>query len=182
MRINVTFILCVLLLGAKSIFAQTDTTAKPLVWDIQPSFNGTIMYLDVPYIGHADTIEYLTLNVSKNTGASRPAFISVMMQSPINQQKGMFLTYSKPGVVGTHIEPQQELTTKMEFQDCNSDFCTIRIVDGYAKRGDKKQTVDIFAEFLKYDYVMFLFFFPDGSHKSVAVPLKSFQEQWKTLK
>ncbi|HET9135807.1 MAG TPA: hypothetical protein VFO76_04155 [Candidatus Kapabacteria bacterium] len=170
------------LLFAKVCFAQTDTTTKPLVWDIQPSFNGTIMYLDVPYIGHADTIEYLTLNVSKNTGASRPAFISVMMQSPIDQQKGMFLTYSKPAANATHLEPQQELTTKMEFQDCNSDFCTVRIIDGFAKRGEKKQTADIFSEFLKYDYVMFLFFFPDGSHKSVAVPLKSFQQQWKTLK
>jgi hypothetical protein len=174
------FLILLFILLSKVCFAQSDTT-KPLVWDIQPSFNGTIMYLDVPYIGHADTMEYLTLNASKNTGASRPAFISIMMQSPIDQKKGLFLTYGKKGS-GTHVEPDQSLTTTFDFQDCNSDFCTVRIVDGFTKRGEKKQTVDIFSEFLKYDYVIFLFFFPDGSHKSISVPLKSFQEQWKSLK
>ena len=69
---------------------------------------------------------------------------------------------------------------RIQFEKCNNEYCTATVVDGYAYHDDGVKE-DIFQKFLDFDHVLFLFIYPDGSHKSVAVPLFSFKDQYKKL-
>jgi hypothetical protein len=43
------------------------------------------------------------------------------------------------------------------------------------------EKIDIYQRFMEFDHVYFMLVYPDGSHKSIAVPLNSFKEQYKAI-
>jgi hypothetical protein len=80
------------------------------------------------------------------------------------------------------MELEKGLPVRLPFESCDDEkkICTAKIVGGYAT--DKEnQKVDIFKKFMDFDHVLFLFVYPDGSHKSVAIPLFKFKEQYAGL-
>lgn len=169
--------------NADSIKSFADAAVNAVKWDIQKAEKGTLMFLDVPYQrDNYDSVEYLTLTVAKNKSVTRPAFISVIIPSNVNQANGIFVKFSK--TVKKDGEWAMEMgkgnPVRVNFERCNDETCTARIIDGYVSEDNGEQR-DIFQKFLNFDHVLFLFIYPDGTHKSVAVPLFSFKEQYKTL-
>ena len=79
------------------------------------------------------------------------------------------------------IELEKGNTLNIHFEQCNEETCIIRLIDGYAVNEKTKEKIDIFQKLLIFDHVYFLFGYPDGSHKSVGIPLYSFKEQYNTI-
>jgi hypothetical protein len=169
--------------NADNIKAQADAAVKTFKWDIQKADKGTLMFLDVPYQrDNVDSLEYLTLTVAKDKTKQRPDFISVIIPNNIVQSNGIFVTFAKTATKNGQqtMELQKEKPVRVIFELCNDETCTARIIDGYASNDDGTQQ-DIFQKFLNFDHVLFLFIYADGTHKSVAVPLFSFKEQYENL-
>ncbi|MBS1689613.1 MAG: hypothetical protein JSS96_12875 [Bacteroidetes bacterium] len=169
--------------NADSIRALADAAVNAVKWDIQKAEKGTLMFLDIPYQrDNSDSIEYLTLTVAKNKSDPRPAFISIIIPNNVVQANGIFVKFSKTVKKNGQwaMEMEKGNPVRVKFERCNDETCTARIINGYVSEEDGKQQ-DIFQKFLNFDHVLFLFIYPDGTHKSVAVPLFSFQEQYKSL-
>lgn len=182
-----------ILLFVDSVFAQNKDSIKALaeaaiksfIWDIEKSDKGTLMFLDVPYTReNHDSAEYLSLIVAKNKSEKRPEFISVIIPNNIVQSNGIFVkfanTVTKKGK-DREMVMEKGNPKRINFERCNNEDCTARIIGSYLTDEKTNEKIDIFQNFLDFDYVLFLFIYPDGSHKSVAVPLFSFKQQYKTL-
>jgi hypothetical protein len=160
-----------------------DAAVKSFTWDLQQEARGTLMFLDVPYKrDNSDVSEVMTLTVAKDKSKKRPEFISVIIPSNVVQSNGIFIKFSK--TVTKNGERSMELENaepvRVLFEKCDNEVCKARMLDGYATEEDGKK-VDIFQKFLDFNHVLFLFVYPDGSHKSLAVPLFSFKEQYRKL-
>jgi hypothetical protein len=189
MKILATIILTILL--TSGAFAQNknslknaaDRAVKAFTWDIQKSDKGSLMFLDVPYTKEGkDSAEYLSLTVAKAKSKERPDFISVIIPNNIVQSNGIFIKFAKTVTKNGDwtMEMEKGNPVRINFEQCDEADCTARIIDGYATHdGGKKE--DVFKKFMDFDHVLFLFVYPDGSYKSVAVPLFSFKQQYKTL-
>ena len=152
-------------------------------WDIETLEKGSMMFLDVAYQRNGtDSTEFLTLTVAKDKTKERPAFISIIIPNNIVQSNGIFITFANSVTRdgARTMELTKEKPVRIKFEKCGDETCTARIIDGYGSR-DSGETVDIFQKFLDFDHALFLFIYEDGSHKSVAVPLFSFKEQYKKL-
>ncbi len=169
--------------NADSLKASGDAAVKAFTWDIQKAERGTLMFLDVPYQrNNSDSTEYLTLTVAKDKTKDRPEIISIIIPNNIVQSNGLFIKFAKS--VTKNGERTMELEkgnpVRIQFEKCNNETCTARVINGYASH-DNGEKEDIFQKFLDFDHVLFLFIYSDGSHKSVAVPLFSFKQQYKAL-
>lgn len=185
------FVIVSSLLLTSSVFSQTqdsikkmaDAAVKSFTWDIEKAEKGTLMFLDVSYVrDNSDSTEYLTLTVAKGKAKDRPDFISVIIPNNVVQSNGIFVKFAN--TVSKNGERSMELDkgtpVRVNFEKCSDETCTARMIDGYALHDNGDQE-DIFKKFLHFDHVLFLFIYPDGSHKSVAVPLFSFKQQYQTL-
>ena len=184
-----TVILSLLLLAntysqnADTSKAAADALEKIFTWDIEKTEKGTLMFLDVAYQrNNSDSTEYLTLTVAKNKTKDRPGFISIIIPNNIVHSNGIFIAFANSVVKNgaRTMELETGKPVRIQLERCGDETCTARVVDGYASR-DSGEKVDIFQKFLDYDHVLFLFIYADGSHKSVAVPLAIFKEQYKKL-
>ncbi|MDP9042810.1 MAG: hypothetical protein M3N30_12580 [Bacteroidota bacterium] len=168
-----------------SIKLLADAAKKAFTWDIQKSDKGTLMFLDVAYtLEGQDSTEYLTLTVAKNLADARPEFISVIIPNNIVQSNGIFIAFArtvKSPDGNTTMQMVKGNTYRIPFEGCHSETCTARIMNGYISDDKTNQQVDLFQKFLDFDHVLFLFIYADGSHKSVAIPLFSFKQQYKAL-
>jgi len=189
MKTFLTIILILLLIDnsysqtTDSLRAAADSAVKIFTWDIQKAERGTLMFLDVPYQrDNSDSTEYLTLTVAKDKTKARPEFISIIIPNNIVQSNGLFIKFAKSmtknGEMTMDLEKGKPV--RIQFEKCNDETCTARVINGYASH-DSGEREDIFQKFLDFDHVLFLFIYPDGSHKSVAVPLFSFKQQYKSL-
>jgi hypothetical protein len=171
--------------SADSLKMLADAAVKAFTWDLQRTNKGTLMFLDVPFTREGlDSAEYLTLTVAKNKSAERPEWISVIIPGNIIQSNGIFIAFAntiKTSDGLSKMELEKKSTRKIAFESCKGKTCTARILEGYLSDEKTGEPVDIFQKFLDYDHVLFLFTYPDGSHKSVAIPLFSFKEQYKKL-
>ena len=144
-----------------------------------------MMFLDVPYTRDGqDSAEYLTLTVAKNKSAERPEWISVIIPDNIVQSNGIFIAFAntiKTPEGDAKMELEKKSTKRIAFEGCSKGTCTARILGGYLKDEKTGEQQDILEEFLDYDHVLFLFTYADGTHKSVAVPLFSFKQQYQKL-
>ena len=160
-----------------------EEAVKAFTWDIQKAERGTLMFLDVPYQrDNSDSTEYLSLTVAKDKTKQRPDFISVIVPNNVVQSNGIFITFAKTVTKNGNqaMELQKAEPVRLNFENCDDETCTARVIDGYATH-DNGVKEDIFQKFQTFDHVLFLFIYPDGSHKSVAVPLFSFKQQYKKL-
>jgi hypothetical protein len=176
---------CAFSQNSDSIKVLADQAVKMFTWDIQKAKRGNLMFLDVPYKqDNQDSAEYLTLTVAKTYSGKRPEFISIIIPGNVVQANGIFLAFAK-----TSKDENGEWRSDMEkvnpvrvhFEKCADQICTARILDGYVIDEESKEKIDIFQKFEDFDHVYFLFIYPDGSHKSISVPLFSFKEQYKSL-
>ena len=170
----------------EDIKVQADSAIKSFHWDIQKSERGTLMFLDVPYTKDGqNSAEYLTLTIAKDKSKNRPDFISVIIPSNIVQSNGIFIKFAKTVKTnenpGWKMELEKGNPVRVNFEKCNDETCNARIISGYIVDEKTTDQLDIFQKFLDFDHVLFLFIYPDGSHKSVAIPLFSFKEQYKQL-
>ena len=171
--------------SADSLKRLADAAIKAFTWDLQKSDKGALMFLDVPYTRDGqDSAEYLTLTVAKNKSAERPEWISVIVPSNIVQANGIFIAFAntiKTPDGMSKMELEKKSTRRIALEGCKGSTCTARILEGYLSDEKTGEPVDIFQNFLDYDQVLFLFTYADGTHKSVAVPLFTFKEQYKKL-
>ncbi|HEY9004384.1 MAG TPA: hypothetical protein VIM89_23710 [Mucilaginibacter sp.] len=185
-------LLCILIISCsiKITYAQqtdikalADSAVKSFTWDIQKEAKGAMMFLDIPY-DHDGKTEYLSLTVAKDKLKDRPAFISVIVPSGLNQSNGIFMAFAN-SVKSASGEPKLELvkgtSLRLNFERCDDKDCTARIINGYWNDKEDNKQVDVLKDFFEYDHVLFLILYNDGSHKSIAVPLFSFKKQYKTL-
>jgi len=170
------------------IKAVADAAVKSFTWDIQQEQRGALMFLDVPYQrDNQKEAEYLTLTVAKDKTQKRPEFISIIIPNNVVQANGVFIKFAKTTKInedpGWKTELEKGNPVRVAFEKCSEEkqTCTARIIGGYLIDEETKEKVDIFQKFLDCDHVYFLFVYPDGSHKSVGVPLFSFKDQYKTL-
>jgi len=169
--------------SADSLKAAADAAVKVFTWDIQKAERGTLMFLDVPYQrDNFDSTEYLTLTVAKDKTKQRPEFISIIIPSNVVQSNGIFIKFAKSVTKDGErtMELEKGNPVRIQFEKCNAETCTARIINGYASQ-DNGEKEDIFQKLLDFDHVLFLFVYSDGSYKSVAVPLFSFKQQYKAL-
>jgi hypothetical protein len=185
-----------ILVGANSAFSQDqdsskaglDLLVKTFTWDIEKVPRGTLMFLDVPYQrDNQDSLEYLTLTVAKDRSQDRPAFISLIIPNNVVQQDGVFLAFAKSVKTdqspGWQIELEKADPLRIAFESCSAEkqTCTARIPGGYLTNEKTKEKIDVFQKFLDFDHAYFMVVYPDGSHKSIGVPLFSFKQQYKLL-
>ncbi|MDQ1164331.1 hypothetical protein [Flavobacterium sp. SORGH_AS_0622] len=170
------------------IDSSHDTVKKALetayTWDIQKTDKGTLMFLDVGY-QHGESSqeeEFLTLTVAKNKTKQRPEFINIILPNNIERSNGILIAFGQYSDKDQNPEVKliENIKVKVEFKDCNNEDCTARLLDGFANREDG-QKEDIFNDFLKYNFLFLLFTYPDGSHKSVMIPLANFKEQFRKI-
>jgi hypothetical protein len=168
-----------------SLNTLADSAIKKFTWDIQKSDKGDLMFLDIPYLRENHTIvEYLSLTVAKSKSRIRPDFISIIIPSNVVQSNGIFIKFANTIISKNgerRIEMEKGDPVSILFERCNSQDCTARIIDGYVLDQDTNTKVDIFQKFLDFDHILFLFIYPDKSHKSVVVPLFTFKEQYKAI-
>lgn len=163
--------------------AAADAAVNAFTWDVQKEARGSLMFLDVPYQrDNSDSVEYLTLTVAKDKAKQRPAFISVIVPGNVVQANGIFITFARSVNKGNQLsmELQKEKPVQVNFESCTAEICKARMIDGFAIH-DNGQKEDVLQKFMTFDHVLFLFIYPDGGHKSVAVPLFSFKQQYKKL-
>jgi hypothetical protein len=158
-----------------SIKIMANEAIKMFTWDIQKLDKGAMMFLDIPYQrDNQDSIEYLSLTVAKDKSKNRPDFISVIIPSNIVKSNGIFIKFANDKM-------EKANPVRVNFENCDNETCTARLIGGYFTDEKTKEQIDIFQKFLDFKHVYFLFIYPDGSHKSVAVPLFSFKEQFTKL-
>lgn len=189
MKTFLTILLTLLLVDSSysqktdSLKVVADLAVKVFTWDIQKEEQGTLMFLDVPYKrGISDSIEYLTLTIAKDKTKQRPEFISIIIPNNVVQSNGIFIKFAKSVTKNgeSTVELEKRNPVKIQFEKCNDETCTARIINGYATH-DNGEKEDIFQKLLDFDHILFLFIYSDGTHKTVAVPLFSFKQQYKTL-
>lgn len=166
-----------------NIKEAANQAIKVFTWDVEKTEKGSMMFLDVPYQRKAqDSIEYLSLTVAKSKSKKRPDFISVIVPSNIARSNGIFLKFAntviKDGERRTQLEEANPI--RLNFESCDNSDCKARIIDGYTVHEDGKKE-DILSKFLTSDHVLFLLVYPDGSHKTIAIPLFTFKSQFETL-
>lgn len=153
-------------------------------WSIETNKKGTMMFLDIPYLkSENETEEYLTLTIAKDYSEKRPEFISVIIPNNIVHEKGISIYFSKTKLNEEHqwnIENENTIY-KLNFESCNEDFCTSRMVKGYIIDQISKEEIDIFQKLIDFDHIYFTFEYLDGSNKSVSVPLYSFKKQYNLI-
>lgn len=179
-----------LLVLAYHSYSQTDSVktlankaAQSFTWDVNKEDKGSLMFLDVPYVrDNSDSVEYLTLTVAKDKTKQRPDFISIIVPNNVVQSNGIFIKFANTVIKDGDwtMELEKENPVRVSFESCDSESCTARLINGFAKSDEGTQE-DIFKKFFLCDHVLFLFIYPDGSHKSVIVPLSSFKEQYGKL-
>jgi hypothetical protein len=189
------FVIVGLFLISVATFSQTkvnemnvaDSVLKTNQWDTQKQANGTLMFLDVPYKRDGqDSTEDLTLTVAKDKMHKRPAFISIIVSNNVEKANGVFLKFSKTYKDENgkpQINMERDDPVRVPFEKCNDELkiCTARISGGYIEDAESGEKHDIFQKFMEFDHVYFLLVYQDGSHKSVAVSLDSFKEQYKAI-
>ena len=154
---------------------MADVAVKVFTWDIEKAEKGSLMFLDVPYQrDNQKTQEYLTLTVAKDKTKKRPDFISIIVPSNVDKSNGIFIKFGNK-------ELEKGNPVRVSFEKCDNEICTARIVSGFVTEEKTNEKVDIFQKFLDFDKVYFLFVYSDGSHKSVSIPLFSFNEQYQNL-
>jgi hypothetical protein len=164
-----------------------DSAIKAYTWDIQKQARGTLLLLDVSYKrDYQDSSEDLTLTVAKDMAHKRPAFISIIVPNNVEQASGIFLKFSKRykdenGKWQIEMERADPLRISFDRCDDKNKICTARIQGGFIVDAETGERHDVFQKFMELDNVYFLLVYPDGSRKSVTVPLASFQEQYKAL-
>jgi hypothetical protein len=159
-----------------------DAAVKMFTWDIQKEKNGILMFLDVPYRrDNQDTTEHLSLTVAKTYSQERPDFISVVVPDNVSQNNGIFIKFARTVSQKPEFEKGQPLRIPFESSDSEKQTFTARMIGGYATDEKAAQKVDVLQKFMEFDHVFLLFIYPDGSHKSVAVPLSSFKKQYNAL-
>src|SRR5258705_3348698 len=128
-----------------SLNAAADAVIKIFTWDIEKTDRGTLMFLDAPYQrDNSDSTEYLTLTVAKDKAKERPEFISIIIPNNIVRSNGIFIkfanTVTKDGKRTMELEKGNP--TRIQFEKCDDETCTARIINGYAIH-DKDEKEDI---------------------------------------
>lgn len=156
--------------------AKADLEGKTAFnWDAKKAKRTTLLTLKVPYQREGqDSAEYLTLTVAKKRSKKRPSFISLSVPDHALQHNGMLIKFGQK-------ELERGNLLKLSFDHCTEEYCTARIIGGYVTDEHTRAEIDVFQKFLEFEHVYFLFIYPNGSHKTVAIPLSSFQEQYKKL-
>jgi hypothetical protein len=158
-----------------------DILEKIFKWDIEKGQKGIMMFLDVKYFLTSGEEQFLTLCVARDYNIDRPAFISIILPHNVDQSNGIFLKfgktiYSEEGLRGIEVSPD---IFRTQFESNDDETCRARIIDGFIK--DDGGNIDIFQKFMDNDHVYFLFTYKNGMHKSVAVPLFSFKQQFHEM-
>lgn len=172
--------------GQDSIKAVADAAVKMFTWDIQKVERGALMFLDVAYKrDNQNSVDYLTLTVAKDKSKKRPEFISLITPNNIVQSNGIFVKFAKtikPKGNPLHkIELEKGNPIRINFEKCDNETCTARLLGGYVTNEKTNEKIDIFQKCLDFDQILFLLVYDDGSRKSIAVPLFSFKQQYKQL-
>jgi len=183
------FISVVISIGAFSQNAMNvaDSAGKRTLWDTVKTPNGALLLFDAPYKrAGQDSTEDLTITIAKERAHKRPAFIAIIVPNNVIHASGILMQFSKTykdenGKPFVQMERSDPL--KVPFENCDADrkTCTVRIAAGYIVDPQTDERTDIFEKFMEFDHVYFMLMYPDGSHKSVAVPLDSFKEQYKSI-
>jgi hypothetical protein len=168
---------------ANNLRAAANAAVKAFTWDVQKTDRGTLMFLDIPYQrDNSDSTEYLTLTVAKDKAKQRPEFISIIIPSNVVKANGLFIKFANTVTKNDKqtMELEKGNPVRVNFENCSDETCTARVLNGYTSH-DNGNKEDIFNKFMTFDHVLFLFIYADGTHKSVAVPLFSFKQQYKKL-
>lgn len=167
----------------KPIQYEPDWLAKLdslYVWDIKPEINGAMMFLDVAYQTTDSCVtDFLTMSVAKHTSRIRPDWIAVILPDNILRKEGVFLFFDESKRVNFETE-NTKWSIRVNLDEHTNDTFAVRFKDGYAL-DDNNQKVDILQKFLESDRVFLMIFYSDGEHKTIAVPLKYFRTQYKTI-
>lgn len=167
-------------LSQEEIDAFVDAVTNIFTWRIEEQDNGTYLVIDMPYSSDDNNpIEYLTVAVKKEISMERPDAVIIVIPNDVIKLSEVFISfaneYANNGVRSFKFE--NENPVKLGFEDCNDKDCFVRMLDGYIIRQSTNEKQDIYQKFLDYDYVNLLLVYTDGSHKSIRIPLSSFQKQ-----
>jgi len=160
---------------------QNTNVAERIVWDTQETGKGMLMYVDVPF-SDAGKTDYITLVVSKTKGNLRPEFFSFMVPKNANKDKGITICFAKAVSQYGHkeLQPDRFTNTHLFFESCEQGACKSRVLGGYTFN-DRSERLDLYQDFLNYDYLSVYFTKQDGSLMTVSLPLSSFKEQYARL-
>lgn len=162
-----------------------EEVKKVFTWDIERAQHGSLMFLDIPFRKDtASKIDYIALSVAKANLKDRPDFISIVTPNNIVQTNGVFVhfaTTTKDASGKESMELTKGNPARVEFQMCDGNSCTARVIGGLVTDAKTKQETDIFQKMLDFDHMIFLFVYPDGVYKSVSMPLASFKKQYAEI-
>lgn len=160
---------------------QNSNIAERIVWDTQETGKGMLMYVDVPF-SDAGKTDYITLVVSKISGNLRPEFFSFMVPKNVNKDKGITICFAKSvSKYGRkELQPDRFTNAHLFFESCEQGACKSKVLGGYTFN-ERSERLDLYQDFLNYDYLSVYFTKQDGSQMTVSLPLSSFKEQYARL-
>ncbi len=166
---------------ASEVQALADSAIKKLQWRVWTQGSFSVMSLEIPYEMGNETYG-VDLDVAKPKEATRPEFILVRFPSTVDKKQGCFIAFSKTVKKDGQwsMELAKGTTIRLDYDMCDSNICSLRIIKGYARNSETGEYIDVFKEFLEYDHALFLIY-QHGEHKSVTVPLFSFKDQYRKL-
>lgn len=153
-------------------------------WDVESVEKGVMMFLDVPFRKNSnDSIEYLTIAVAISKNNKKPDFISFIVPANVKKGNGIFLKFSKQDKTGNELFQLETRSVRVHFTLNNTtDYTfTARIFDGSVVNGTRREIEDIFVKFLQLDFLFILLTYPNETHKTIMIPLYTFQKQYRTL-
>lgn len=167
--------------GAQSPSLLNSNIAERIVWDTQETGKGMLMYVDVPF-SDAGKTDYITLVVSKVKGNLRPEFFSFMVPKNVNKDKGITICFAKAIDKSgrKELQPDRFTNAHLFFESCEQGSCKSRVTGGYTFN-ERSERMDLYQDFLNYDYLSVNFTKTDGSQLSVSLPLSSFKDQYARL-
>ena len=149
-------------------------------WDVKPELTGALMFLDVAYQTCDSCVtDFLTMSIAKHKSRERPDWIAAIFPDNIIQEEGVFLFFRNSNAENNQ-STEEESSIRVNLSEHKKDTYIVRLKDGYAL-DENNQKVDILKKFQESDMVYFMIFLPDGGHKTIALPLKTFKKQYKEL-
>jgi hypothetical protein len=130
----------------------------------------------------SDSIESMSIIVEKVKDAKRPTNISFVVPNNVKYSTGIAFEFANVFVnVSKKIDFKKSDMWVIPYKRRDEKYFTTELVQGYIIDDESFEKVDLFKQFMSFNHLFISLLYPDGSYKSISVPLYSFNKQFSNL-
>ena len=129
-----------------------------------------------------DSTETMEIKVERKTGTEDQEDVSFLMPASVNSEKGMILIFFNQEIIDgkDSAEFDAEGSVFIELKELKNHLSLGYVPKGQIKT-DKNKEVNLLDKCCTFNQLMILFEYQDGEHKSILIPLMSFEEKYAEL-